>query len=120
MWVDEQDREYTPEYSGMSSHWWVRIPHSVTLRVRRDVASGKLAPTDTPGFPEPTETLVLHRFYAGVDDRRVTVRVEALIAPKQASAEIHFEQEVDAMWSDRERAFMERKTETQARKRAQP
>lgn len=120
MWVDRQGREYTPEEQGATAHWWVRIPNSVTIRARKQIDSGEVAPSDAPGFPEPGDVLQLQRVYSGVDPRQAEVRVEALIAPKKASAELFFESELDATWSDREREFMRRKADTQQRKRGAP
>lgn len=118
-WVDAQGREYTPEEPGSTDHWWVRIPLSVTLRTRRAIDAADMAPSDAVGFPSPGETLQLQRAYSGVDGRQVTVRVASVIAPKKASAELYFEQEVDATWSEREKEFMRRKTENHQRKRTQ-
>lgn len=117
MWVDSKGRQYTPEEPNSTAHWWVRIPNSVTIRMRRAIAAGTVAASDATGFPQPGDVLQLRRFYSGVDDRQVSARVSAVIAPKQASAEIHFEQELDATWSEREKEFMRRKTVSQTKKR---
>lgn len=114
MWIDAQGRTYTPNETGRTRVWWVCIPTGVTIRHRREVREGRRAADDVIGFPEDGELLTLHHVYDHT--REVQVRVDALVAPKQASAEVVFEQEIDATWRDRDRAHLDRRSDYRERR----
>lgn len=116
MWSDAQGRTYTPNESGRTAVWWVNIPTGVTMRQRREVREGRRAPDAVIGFPEPGELLTLSHTYDHA--RETQARVEALVAPKQASAQVVFEQEVDATWRERDREHLDRHADYRERRDA--
>jgi hypothetical protein len=116
MWIDAEGRTYTPDEPGRTRVWWVEIPTSITIRQRREVREGRRAPDAVVGFPEEGELLTLHHKYD--HSHETQARVEALVMPKQSSAQVIFEQEIDATWRDRDRAHLERRADYRERRNA--
>lgn len=114
MYRDAEGREYTPHEPHRTDTWWVVIPLGATRRQRAAVAAGSLAVSDVLSFPLPGDTVTLSRVYrfdgAGIVTAEThVVRVLELVAPKQASAQVVFEREIDAEWTARERSTLDRR-----------
>jgi hypothetical protein len=116
MYRDERGREYTPQSAGRSTVWWIRIPPSIARREHILAAAGSLGAGEETQFPADGEQLRLTRVYKDAPSAPITVTVDRVVSPKQASSEVMFVEEVDATWSDRELAHLKLKAEYRERR----
>lgn len=116
MYIDEQEREYTPDETNATVVWWIRLPAHVTARHRAEIRDGKRSPLDILQFPEPGEQLKLTHLR---DRQRAveTVRLESISERKIASAQVSFDRAVPVVWSKAAEQQLKRNVQFAERRR---